>query len=190
MKELYKMATDNSDDEEFISIVNRILTVVSQSKPFEVITITKVKNWFDHKWLNYSGKEVILFESGGLVNNDLALTNKWKEQITFPPFNPNRILSSRTYPLKRDVIRKDLQPLHKYQISGQNLQNRVNLESENLLFAWFSSKSSFNKKGCLMVYELFNNEVLNWYCQIDLKKEWQIGRSKNISRQQLVEWIC
>ena len=187
MKELFKIVVDESDDLKFISVVNQIITSISQAKPFEIVSITKVNNWFDHKWLNYSGKEADQFESGGLVNNDMALSTKWKERITFPAFNPNRILSSRTYPMKRGVMKKDLQPIHRYQISGQNLQNRVDLKSENLLYAWFSSNSRVNKKGSLMVYELFEKSVSNWYCQIESKNEWHISKSKNISRDQLIE---
>ena len=187
MKELYKIAVDESDDLNFISIVNRLITGISRTKKFETVTITKVKNWFDHKWLNYSGSEAVPFESGGLVNNDMALSDKWKDQITFPPFNPNRIISSRTYLLNREVLKSDLRPIHRYQVSGQNLQNRVDLQPENFLYAWFSSNSQINKKGSLMIYELFNKSVTNWYCQMELNKVWKIGKSKNISRERLIE---
>jgi len=185
MKELFKLNIDESDDNDFMSIVNRLITWSATTNDFQTATITKVKNWFDHKWLNYSGKEVVRFESGGLVNNDLALKARWKEQITFPPFNPNRVLSSKTYPLKRAVNNRDLKPIHTWQVSYVNLQNRVALISENTLYAWFSSNSKINNKGSLMIYELENNAVHTWYCQIEKHENWRIGKTKNVSREEL-----
>ena len=68
------------------------------------IMIIKIKNWYDHKWLNYSGKKIIHFEN--TLNPDkVALTHDWKENVTLPPFNPNRVLSEQ-YFRKRETGNK------------------------------------------------------------------------------------
>jgi len=83
MKELFKITIDDSDDPKFVSIINRLITSSASKQSYKIVKIIKVKNWFDHKWLNYSGSEAVQFESGELVNNDMALSEKWKDQITF-----------------------------------------------------------------------------------------------------------
>ncbi len=46
-------------------------------KPTTVF-VTRIDNWFDDKWLNFSGT----------IKHEIAI---WKGEITIPPFHPNRV---------------------------------------------------------------------------------------------------
>lgn len=103
---------ESGDSEEFIKSINKIMTGLIDKFQINEICIIKIKNWFDHKWLNYSGKSVVQFHGGGLVN-DSALKNEWREKITVPPFNPNRVLSETVYRVQPIDNKRFEKPLHK-----------------------------------------------------------------------------
>ena len=68
IKEEQKIKVEEGDSFEFIEIVNAIISNIVFQYSIKEVVLVKVKNWFDHKWLNYSGKSVIPFEYGGLLN--------------------------------------------------------------------------------------------------------------------------
>ena len=77
---LFKIPTDENDDEKFVDMVNTITTSIAGIEGTNYISITKIKNWFDHKWLNYSGYALVPFESGGLWPVNVA-KEKVEEKI-------------------------------------------------------------------------------------------------------------
>jgi hypothetical protein len=49
------------DDPTFLAVVDRIVaTIVCRDWPEEVYLVY-IDNWFDHKWLRYSGYGVVAF---------------------------------------------------------------------------------------------------------------------------------
>lgn len=182
-----KIKTQEDDAPDFIGIINEIMEKVISEYDIGEVVFVKIKNWFDHKWLNYSGKSVVAF-NGGLWR-DSALESVWSEKITIPPFNPNRIIYSKFFRIKDTGNRKIEKRVNKYQFSSENIHNRVvNYTSDGLLI-WFSSDTKFNQKGSLMIYRSQNNEVYTWYAMIENIKAWRITKSKGIELDKLKMYL-
>ncbi|MEM9673739.1 MAG: hypothetical protein AAF992_14205, partial [Bacteroidota bacterium] len=80
-----KIEAGEDDAPGFIEIVNRIMSITIFQWHIDEIMNIKIKNWFDYKWLKYSGKKIIHFENT-LHPDKVALTNDWKKRVTFHPF--------------------------------------------------------------------------------------------------------
>lgn len=183
-KRIFKIPIDETDSQEFVDVVNSLSTSLTIKEGTNEISITKIKNWFDHKWLNYSGFGVIPFDSGGLFEIDAAKEPKWRDKITVPPFNPNRIIWRKSYFL-HEHNDKFLKKLHNFQSSSSNLQNRILKKSEKGLFVWYSSNSKVNKRGSLMIYSTDFTEVKTFYASFEEKDLWSLNKTKGISRREL-----
>ena len=180
IKKLIDIRPDSSDAIDFASIVERIIDNLIRIYNFDEISIVKVKNWFDHKWLNYSGKSIIHFE--GTPNPDkVAITNVWKKKITVPPFNPNRILDEKLIRRKGHSNPIFEKVLHKVQRSTDNLDNYIHLISDKGLLVWYSSNSKINNQGCIMVYMIENDDIDSWYVSFENRYDWIVKDSKGIN---------
>ncbi|HFA48578.1 MAG TPA: hypothetical protein ENJ95_06105 [Bacteroidetes bacterium] len=177
---LFKIPIDETDSQGFVDIVNVISTSISKREELNEVSITKIKNWFDHKWLNYSGKAVVPFESGGLLPVNESLEPKWKSKITAPPFNPNRILWRRNYFISGQINGKFLNRLHRNQTSEWNLQNRMADKSDMGLYIWYSSNSKINKRGGLMIYRTGFGKITTWYASFEKRNNWKLMQTKGI----------
>src|SRR5262245_44354754 len=130
------------DDSAFVHLVavtfNRILR---QTKPREA-WIIKVDNWFDKKWLNFSGIGTVHFPHWGRFAPEAALDEFSQHHTTFPPFTPNRVLrqSYFTRTPDGDYLRGIAKrPVHQRlrQPSAANLHRRVSDFTESAVFAWY-----------------------------------------------------
>ena len=135
----FKVASDLDDSAQFIEIVEKIISGMIIKLEIDEVSIIKIKNWFDHKWLNYSGK--------GLVHNELtrnsdkiAIDNFWKDKITVPPFTPNRVISEYFYRRKETGNKVFEKLLHTKKRSTDNQNNRIASKSENGLLFGFRQK--------------------------------------------------
>jgi len=185
-----KIKAENDDAPEFIEIINEIMgTLVFQYSIKEVVFV-KIKNWFDHKWLNYSGKTVVPFYSFGLKNfPDVSLENVWRDKISIPPFNPNRVIYSKFFYKQPTGNKKIQKKIHKYRISNDNIHNRVEEYSSDGLLLWFSSNTILNQRGSLMVYRVQDDQVNSWYATIENKDGWDITKTKGIGINELKAYI-
>ncbi len=178
-----------TDDTRFVELVRNVITeLVCQSSPKQVF-VMKVDNWFDHKWLDFSGIGSVGF-FWGLNAPDTALDPFSQDKTTFPPFNPNRIVGEWYF--LRDANGEYLPSLdaplvhqRKYVLSAQNLQNRVTHFSDSAIFVWLSSNTKSNARGSLMVYEVSGSEVHTWYAGFVQKGDWTVLQTKGISREEV-----
>src|SRR4051812_41845107 len=67
------------DDPAFLQLVNRLVDGVLAVHTQEDARIFKIDNWFDHKWLRFSGKAV-------------GAVGVWQAPPTLPPFVANRLV--------------------------------------------------------------------------------------------------
>jgi hypothetical protein len=118
------------DSTEFIIILDEIINRIIVRDDIAKISVVRIKNWFDHKWLNYSGKGVIHFTETTHPDK-VALTNFWKEKITVPPFNPNRVLSELSFHKRATGNKAFGKTLHRWQRSSENQNNRIQNKSTN-----------------------------------------------------------
>src|SRR5438552_1789981 len=89
-----------TDDPEFIAIIQSIAVRLFKRGDYEEVFIIEIKNWFDHKWLKFSGIGRVPFRHVLDSQPQVALDEFFQEKITFPPFTPNRILHQQWHPAK------------------------------------------------------------------------------------------
>ena len=53
-----KLLTTPEDDLKFVSIVSSIIDVLTDEYKPQIIASIQIDNWFDHKWLKFSGKSL------------------------------------------------------------------------------------------------------------------------------------
>ena len=175
---------ESGDADDFIISVNKIVGKLIDKKDINEVCLIRIKNWFDHKWLNYSGKSVVEFRGGaGLI--DSALNNEWREKITVPPFNPNRVLSElffRIGPTDNKMFEKNL---HKKKDSNDNIHNRISAYTKSGMFVWYSSNTEINQKGSMMIYIVQDDNIKTFYVSFVNNNGWKINQTKNISANEL-----
>ena len=52
---------EDEDDPRFIDVVGRAVSAELETKPVHGLFVIRIDNWFDHKWLNFSGIGRVLF---------------------------------------------------------------------------------------------------------------------------------
>ena len=169
-------ATDN-DDKDFIEIVSNMLRIsVGLCQPKDVFII-KIDHWFNHKWLEFAGKT-------------LGATGVWYEELRVPPFVPDRVIE-QTYFQKtaNGYEQSDAKDLHIYQSGDANLRRKIREVSESANFVWFSSETANNSQASLMFYVVSEEFQNGWYVSFVKKTDWQINKTKNISRNSVKAFI-
>ena len=130
--------------------------------------IIQIDNWFDHKWLRFSGIGSVHFKFPAYMNRiDAALDEFYQDKVTFPPFTPNRIVSQWSFlrvdahyveaPLTTVPHRSEKQP------SEANLHRRVQDSSRSACFVWYSGNTLANGRGSIMVYNLLADQLECWF---------------------------
>lgn len=173
------------DDPAFLAAIDRLIgSCVRQEAPQEV-HLVHVDNWFGPKWLRFSGKGRVGFY--GCVTPDTALDAFRREQLTFPPFSPNRIVAQhyfcRTGPAvyeeqtaPRLVHRSARRP------SSENLNKRIVDFAPSAQFFWYSSGTASTDRGCVMTYAVRDGATdVPWYAS--LRREgarWAVDRAAGV----------
>jgi hypothetical protein len=172
-----KLNVETGDAVDFIHIIEDIIDGFLNKREIEDVVVIKIKNWFDHKWLKFSGNGIIHWDST-LHPDKVALAEHYKDKITIPPFNPNRILYQKLFSRLGTENKKLDKSLHTKQWSSSNLNNRIHTKTNNGLFVWFSSNTISNQKGSLMIYRVEKENVQTWYLSIENKTKWTITKVK------------
>ena len=180
-----------NDDPQFVELVNHIISgLVNDTFPDEIF-VMKIDNWFDHKWLKFSGIGRVGFFEDFRLERDTALDEFWQDKITFPPFTPKRVIEE--YYFLRDEsgaysssTRAPLIHERKLAPSCQNLHKRVAKFADSAIFVWFSSNTVTNRRGSIMVYEVKGSRVHTWYAGLSKEEEeWRVLRTSGITREQV-----
>jgi len=163
--------------------------ILAQHRPKELY-VTAIDNWFDHKWLRFSGIGVVPFEFPSFMNGaDAALDEFSQDKVTLPPFSPKRII--RQIYFRRDgrtsvyVKQERRTPLHKKQreSSSKNLQRRILDISDSGLFVWYSSNTLSQERASIMVYSVKNDEIETWFASFRKAAHWKLHVTKGIDRE-------
>jgi len=178
----------DGDAQDFIKSINKVMFGLIEKFQINEVCLVRIKNWFDHKWLNYSGKSVIQFQGGaGLI--DSSLKNEWREKITVPPFNPNRVLSETFFRMKPTENKMFEKPLHITKNSNDNIHNKISIFTKNGLFIWYSSDTVNNQKGSLMIYRVQDDIISTFYASFENNSGWKIKQTKDIPVSELTSYI-
>ena len=182
---------EDDDSNAFISLINYTIDNIIHEYDVKEIVYVKIENWFDHKWLNYSGNSVIKFDFGGLeaLQRDAALQPEWREKISIPPFNPNRVVYSKYYLTKATGNIKIKKSINKYRSSNDNIHNRIENYISDGIAIWFSSNSKELQKGSLMIYRIQDNKVTTWYATIENNNGCKFSKAKGIDLGKLKNYV-
>ena len=102
---MIRIADGLTDDSDFLVLLTSLTRgLIARFNPDQV-WIIHIDNWFDHKWLKFSGLGAVpsklprMFETPGVPVDSLASMKVpfHQEKLTFPPFTPNRILAQWSY---------------------------------------------------------------------------------------------
>jgi hypothetical protein len=165
-----RLNTTSEDDPAFVRVATSILDcVVAQCTPQIVVGI-QIDNWFDHKWLKFSGK----------VHGALGI---WRKELMIPPFNPNRVKSQTVYRLGERGEYEEIEAplLHIVQPSSANLNRQLKQATDSGVFAWWTSNTVAHGKGSVMVYTHIGKETSSWFASFERGPEWRISKTKGIS---------
>src|SRR2546430_17270184 len=87
-----KLLINSNDDPQFVELVTQIISgLIRDSSPREVF-VMKIDNWFDHKWLTFSGIGWVRLDDFRLDLNT-ALDEFRRGNVTFPPSTPTRVIA-------------------------------------------------------------------------------------------------
>ena len=193
------VAAGETDDPGFVEVLNSLVNgLISRHEP-EVLWIIQIDNWFDHKWLRFSGTGGIAsgFLFGGLGSfgkYDQVKVEFYQDKVTFPPFTPNRVLGQWSYIRTGDDYREAPLPAlphrSKRQSSPMNLQRRVPDLSRSSCFVWYSANTVPNGRGSVMVYNVATGGLECWFAAFNRQVGWKLQATKGTSRddvEQLLE---
>ncbi len=182
----FTVFSGTTDDNDFIELVNAIICGQLVRFSPEQLWVIHIDNWFDHKWLRFSGN--------GAVPSDIPVDRYYsvkeqfyQEKITFPPFSPNRILAQWSYVRAGEgYIESPLPSLpHKTerQPSATNLNRRIAEFSHSACLIWYSANTLKNGRGSLMIYEVKDETVTSWFASFARHHRWQIDQTKGINKE-------
>ena len=139
--------TPQSDDStDFVQQVELITHgVLCRYKP-ETFFLIKIDNWFGSKWLGFSGKAL------GALGVWSKPYDKPADNITIPPFVPNRVVSQRKFVATAFEEIDGGGPVHKHIKSTHALHRKARLVLPNAALMWYSGNSSAAGRGAVMVY--------------------------------------
>jgi len=180
------------DDKKFLAAVCSLIATLAKDKNLKDLYVTRVKKWFDHKWLRYSGKGRVAFD--GYPHTDTALDTFWRDRLTFPPFNPKQIGEQLYWERKNDGTYGGIDRprwIHKRRLrsSAENLNNRVSDFTESGLFVWFTSNTEQNMHGSILVYTVDGNAVNAWYSSFRQETGWCIDKVKGVNKESVKKWF-
>lgn len=185
MIELYPQ---DGDDRRFLGIVGRSVDAICED--VRDLWIVRVDNWFDHKWLRFSGKGRVPFDGASSSHPGVALDEFFQDQLTFPPFSPRRILQQNCWTSAEPSASTSLIHRRVLQHSATNLHRRVSDFSDSMVAIWFSSRTEDNRQGSVMQYTSQNGTLDAWYVSFRLQhSSWQVLRTKGIARERAEAFI-
>ncbi len=189
-----KVAAGETDDPQFITLLNSLVGGLIEEDAPQELWIIQIDNWFDHKWLRFSGIGTVDFQFPAFMNRyDGALDEFYQDKVTFPPFTPNRILGQWSFVRVNDDYSEE--PLRllphpsKKQPSVTNLNRRVASFSRSACFIWYSAKTLANGKASVMVYSAAGDRVEAWFAAFNRHQGWKLQATKGTAREDVQQLL-
>jgi len=175
---LWHFDDEDKDDEDFLRIVESVLsgTVVDQRPAY--VAVVKIDHWFGQRWRGFVGK--ILGQVGANRMRNLVI----------PPFHPNRVQGEWQYLRRKDGSYAEasaLEPVHIHQNSESNWGRRIHRVRAPSVWVWWSGKSTKADRASLMVYIVRGGDDDEaWYVEYTFKAdEWAISKLAGVDRRRL-----
>ncbi|XWN38470.1 MAG: hypothetical protein ROO71_05900 [Balneola sp.] len=163
------------DNDQFISRVEVLIEKFILDKKPNSFYLIKIDNWFDKKWLKFTGK---LLGAFGVSTNDLRI----------PPFVPNRVAYEKFYSKNLETelyeISKTNRKIHIVQNSESNFNRKIRTLIPETAFVWYSGNSKNNKRGTVMIYLPIDDEYISLHLELEAP-EWDVKNSTGVSKKML-----
>jgi len=178
-----QIVAGQADDPKFIELLNCVVRGVLLRSAPEELYVVQIDNWFDHKWLGFSGYGSVHFQFPAFMKTPDAAKHAFhQKKVTLPPFTPMRIVSQRHFgrvsgEYSETPTRKWPHSM-KRQRSKLNLQKRIADVYNSACFVWYSSNSLTNGKASIMVYTATSGEVETWFAAFSREDDWKIKMAK------------
>jgi hypothetical protein len=176
------------DDPAFLAAVDRIIASLVMRDLPEDVYLVPIANWFDHKWLRYSGYGAVPYHG---LSIHVVKGEHRQDKLTFPPFTPSRVVAQyRFCRLAGGGYQEQAMPhlIHprQRQPSSTNLHRRVADFSRSALFVWYSSGSAASERGSLLVYSARDGDAVGWYAGFRSRPDWRLDQVKGVDRNAVV----
>ncbi len=92
-----------TDDNDFVDLLNALLNALPVEQSPEQLWVIQIDNWFDHKWLRYSGSGTVASKfpvdwTSSFMDRFTSVKEQfWRDKLTFPPFAPDRVVSQWSF---------------------------------------------------------------------------------------------
>jgi len=186
---------NKSDDVEFVKVINRIVEGILSRTNSNELYIVGIDNWFDQKWLGFSGIGIVDFEFPVFMGRDDGALDEFRqEEVTVPPFSPGRVISQCYFRNKNDTEYVQTEPpilLHKKERmrSERNLHRRIKNISDSGVFVWYSSNTLVNERASIMTYTIKNGKIETWFAAFRKDDMWKLLHTKGINQDHLQEYM-
>jgi hypothetical protein len=188
-----------TDDNEFVYLVNGLLNRLLVEQSPEQLWVIQIENWFDHKWLRYSGSGSVASPFPANWNSSFmdrfasVKEQFWRDKLTFPPFTPDRVEGQWSFLRSNggyiEAPLPNLPHRESRHRSHSNLNRRVERFVQSPSFAWYSGNTLKNGRGSLMVYSVGPDEPICWFAAFGRKSGWTLERTKGIDKEQVSRLI-
>lgn len=188
-----KVPVAETDDPYFIALLNSLVNGLVKSEMPDGLWIIHIDNWFDHKWLRFSGIGSVDFRFPAFMNRfDAALDEFFQDRVTFPPFTPNRVIGQWSFARVGDnyvEVPSRVPHRSEKQRSKANLQTRVQDFCRSECFVWYSSNTVANGRGSVMVYNAVGDGVRCWFAAFKRHQDWKLHATKGVRREDVEELL-
>jgi hypothetical protein len=179
----------------FLDAVDRVVAgLVFRYRP-QLVCCVRIHKWFDHRWLEFSGKGRVFVDPPWPSHVGVALDEFHQEQLTFPPFAPNRVAAEHHWERQangsyaraegRFVVHRP-----ERQHSSHNLQRRIVDLTDSALFVWFSSTNANETRGSMLVYVVNDGATIPWFASMKSDSStWSLGEVKGLGRPEVQELL-
>ena len=162
------------DEPEFIRQVELAISGALRRHPPLFVVLVKIDNWFGSRWLGFKGKALGAL---GVTTRPSHFTN---ENLTIPPFVPERVISQRRFVAPQFDEIEAGRPLHLQVHSGEALQRKAAMQEPKKALAWYSGNTKENGRGSLMVYLPVDDGYWAWFVELEREEHWRITEARSI----------
>ncbi len=174
--EKMRIRPEEDDSPDFAGMVEAVANGITRSYPTTELIVIKIDNWFDVKWLRFSGKM-------------LGVLSIWKYTLTIPPFVPNRVISQRRFSAPEFVEIESGKPVHiNIESSQAGLRRTVDV-ARGAAVLWYSGNSELSGRGAIMAHVPVEGAYSAWYTGWAKRKTWELILRKEISAQEIAALI-
>jgi hypothetical protein len=181
------LAVTERDDPAFIEALTPLLLGYTLVHTPEQVWIIHIDNWFDHKWLRFSGCGAVASRIP-LDQWDRVKVDFHRDELTFPPFNPNRVTSQCSYVRRGDEYVEVALPLLPHSTERKRSESNLNRRIKSLTgpgcFVWYSGNTVANGRGSVMLYDVRSEKSECWFATFRREEcSWAVAVTKGVDRR-------